>query len=146
MTPPKNSRPPAATSSAGRRLNFWYGALVLIMVLFVARLFWLQIVRHDHYEAAALSDQLKQYSIAPQRGLIEVQNNGGTVPIVLNQELYTLYADPTLVKNAQSDADKLTFITKGDTVSYATQMKTKQTRYVVLARQLSQSQSNKVLA
>src|SRR5665213_2769644 len=98
MRPSQNSRPPAARSSAGRRLAVWYGALVLIMMIFVFRLFWLQIVRHDQYRAAALSDQLKQYSIAPQRGIIEAQEGDSVVPIVLNQELYTLYADPTLVK------------------------------------------------
>src|SRR5579871_1089471 len=136
MTPSKNSRPPAAQGSAGRRLNIWYGALILILMVFVVRLFWMQIIKHDHYEAAALSDQLKQYVIEPQRGIIDVQNNGGTVPIVLNQQLYTLYADPSLIKNSSADADKLTAITKGDSGSYANQMKAKNTRYVVLARQL----------
>ncbi len=146
MRPSQNSRPPAASNSAGRRLAVWYGALILIMMIFVFRLFWLQIVRHDQYRAAALSDQLKQYSIAPQRGIIEAQEGDSVVPIVLNQELYTLYADPTLVKNAVPDAVKLSAITKGSAVIYAEQMKSKNTRYVALAQKLNQNQSNQILA
>ena len=145
MKPPKAS-PSPGSSSAARRLAIWYGALIFILVIFTIRLFYLQIVRHDHYRQAALSDQLKQYSIAPQRGIIEAQSNGSTVAIVLNQQLYTLYADPTLVKNPADGAVKLAAITKGDIASYAKQMGTKNTRYVALAKRLSQSQSAKILA
>lgn len=143
---PGRTSPPPAIPSAGRRLAFWYGVLILILVIFGARLFYLQIIEHDHYRQAALSDQLKQYSIAPQRGIIEAENNGTTVPIVLNQQLYTLYADPTLVKNAAADGERLAEITKGDSTTYTNQMKTKGTRYVVIAKQLSQTQSNQITA
>lgn len=146
MKPVQNSPPPAALGSAGRRLAIWYGALILILAIFMVRLFYMQIIRHDHYRTAALSDQLKQYSIAPQRGIIEAENNGSAVPIVLNQQLYTLYADPTLIKNANDAAVKLAAVTKGDISVYAKEMKTKDTRYVVLAKKLSQDQNKKILA
>src|SRR5437868_4973907 len=81
------------------RLFVWYAAVIFVIAVIILRLFYLQIIRHDHYQRAALNDQLKQYTIAADRGTIEVQTNNGVQPIVLNEKLYTLYADPTLVKN-----------------------------------------------
>jgi hypothetical protein len=49
--------------SANHRIKLWYGALIILLAVFIGRLFYLQIIRHDHYRQAALSDQLKQYSI-----------------------------------------------------------------------------------
>ena len=136
----------AGASSANRRLQCWYGVLILIVwLIFIARLFYLQIIRHDHYHTAALSDQLKQYSIAPQRGIIEAQDGSSVVPIVLNQKLYTLYADPTLVKNA-SQLTPLSWPLSPKAIAnqYNDQMHTKGTRYVVLAKRLSHSQNNQI--
>jgi len=134
-------RPP----SANRRLNILYGLLVLIISIVVVRLFYLQIVRHDHYQQAALSDQLKEYSISAQRGVIEAQEAGSTVPLVLNQRLYTLYADPALVKNIDATANKLAAVTGGSSADYLKLIKTEHTRYVVLAKRLSEVKSGQVL-
>jgi len=134
------------TSSANRRLYWWYGALLLICMIFIARLFYLQVIRHDYYHQAALSDQLKQYTIAPERGIIETQDGNNLVPIVLNQKLYTLYADPSLVKNIAAGAAKLAAITKGDAGQYAKLMHTTDTRYVVLAKRLSEAQNKQITA
>ena len=128
------------------RLNFWYTLLLLIGCIFIARLFYLQVVRHDYYHQQALSDQLKEYSIASQRGIIEAQSNGTAVPIVLNEQLYTLYADPTLVKNAAATAKALAPITSASVSQYTGLVKTSGTRYVILAKKLTQDQSNKILA
>src|SRR5882724_9451211 len=87
-----------------QRSRIVFVTLIIIISIFVVRLFDVQIIRHEHYQAAALSDQLKQYEIPATRGLIEAQEGNGVVPIVLNQELYTLYADPTLVKNSSNVA------------------------------------------
>lgn len=124
----------------------WYGLLILIIAVIVARLFYLQVIRHDYYKQAALSDQLKEYSIAPERGIIEASESGNIVPLVLNQKLYTLYADPTIVKNAQVSASEVAAITHGDVSHYQQLMQTKGTRYVILGKKLSQDQSDKILA
>lgn len=120
--------------------------MLLIITIVIFRLFYMQIIQRDYYHQAALSDQLKQYSIAAERGIIEAHDGDGLVPIVLNQKLYTLYADPTLVKNASDDAAKLVTVTGGDADKYASLMKTKGTRYVVLARRLSEGQNHRILA
>ena len=133
-------------TQAVRRVRIWYGLLILVMVVFVFRLFYVQVIHYSHYKAAALSDQLKQYQIPASRGIIEAHDGNNIVPIVLNQQLYTLYADPTYVKNAEQAAAKIVPIIGGSADQYAKLMQTKNTRYVILAKQLSSSQSDKLLA
>jgi cell division protein FtsI/penicillin-binding protein 2 len=136
----------APKASSNRRLYIWYGVLFFIFAIIITRLFYLQIIRHDYYQKAALNDQQKQYTIAADRGTIDAQQNSGAVPLVLNEKLYTLYADPTLVKHPSSDAQKIAAITKGNANDYATLMKTRDSRYVVLGKRLGQSQMNRIAA
>jgi cell division protein FtsI/penicillin-binding protein 2 len=132
--------------NAANRIRIWYGLLILVVGIFGIRLFYVQVIHYDHYKNAALSDQLKQYQIPATRGIIEAHEGENNVPIVLNQELYTLYADPTFIKNPDQVASKVAGIIGGSTVSYANLMRTKHTRYVVLAKQLSGDQSKQLLA
>ncbi|HVS78983.1 MAG TPA: penicillin-binding protein 2 [Candidatus Saccharimonadales bacterium] len=136
----------AAKASSNRRLYVWYGFLLLVIVIIILRLFYLQIIRHDYYRQQALNDQLKQYSIAAERGIIEAHQGSSVVPLVLNQKLYTLYADPTLVKNASDAASKIAAITHGNTDAYTQLMKTKNTRYVILGKRLSETENNRITA
>jgi cell division protein FtsI/penicillin-binding protein 2 len=129
-----------------KRVRLWYGALILIVAIFGLRLFYLQIIHYSYYRAAALSNQLKQYEIPATRGEIKAYDGDNELPIVLNQQLYTLYADPTLVKHASDDAAKLAPIVGGDTSKLENLLKTKKTRYVVLGKKLSSDQSKQVLA
>lgn len=132
--------------SANLRLKWWYGALLLVLAVMVCRLFYLQIIRHDYYQEQALNDQLKEYSIPAERGIIQAYEAGEVIPIVLNEKLYTLYADPTFIKNPAQDAAKLAAITKEAASKYESLLKTKNTRYVILTKRLSEAQKNQVLA
>lgn len=128
------------------RIRVLYGALMFVMVLVGLRLFYLQIIKHDYYRTAALNDQLKQYQIPAQRGTIEAYSGNTTLPIVLNQQLYVLYADPQYIKNADDAGRKVAQVIGGDEARYAARMKTKGTRYVVLAKKLSPEQSKRLRA
>ena len=130
---------------AVKRMRLWYSCFMAIIVLFGVRLFYVQIIRYDHYKNAALSDQLKQYEIPARRGIIKAHDGDQILPIVLNQKLYTLYADPTYVKNPDAVAQKLGPIV-GNKTDYASLLKAKKTRYVVLAKKISEQQSQKILA
>jgi cell division protein FtsI/penicillin-binding protein 2 len=135
----------SAVAQSVRRIRWWYGVLLLVIIAFGLRLFYVQIIRYDHYHAVALSDQLKQYQVPATRGLIEAYESGATVPIVLNQTLYTLYADPTLVTNPASDADKVAKVIGGSASQYQQDMQISSTRYVVLAKKLTAQQSSQIL-
>jgi cell division protein FtsI/penicillin-binding protein 2 len=128
------------------RVRIWYGGLLLVLVIFGVRLFYIQVIQHGRYEAAALSDQLKQYQIPATRGLIEAHDGNNILPVVLNQELYTLYADPPLLKQPDQAAAKIASIIGGSASQYASLMSTKNTQYVVLAKKLTVQQQTKIVS
>lgn len=129
-----------------RRVRLWYGLILLIVAVFGIRLFYVQIIRHDHYRQAALSDQLKQYQIPAERGIIRAHDANGTVPIVLNQKLYTIYADPTFIKQPELVATSLAAQLGGQPDKYLPQLKETDSRYEVMARRVSKDAKNKILA
>ncbi len=137
-----SARAPAPQNN--RRLSIWYGVLIIILVIFVARLFYLQIIRHDYYRAQALADQLKEYVVPAERGIILAHEGGAVVPLVLNEKLYTLYADPLYINNPAVAAAKVAAVTHGDAPSYEKAMKTSGSRYQILARRLSDDQKKQI--
>ena len=126
------------------RLRIWYILLVAVSIVFIARLFYLQIIKHDYYRSQALGGQLKEYNIPPQRGSIKAYDGTRIVPIVLNENLYTLFADPKFIKSPEEYAAKLIAITGGDVQRYTELMGSKNTRYVVLVKKLSSQQHQKI--
>lgn len=126
------------------RLRIWYGALILVIGIFGVRLFYLQVIQYDYYRAEALNDQMKQYEIPATRGIIRAHEGDAKLPIVLNQQLYTLYADPVYIKKPDEAAAKVAAVTGGDAGKYAEQMKAKDTRYVILAKKLSKQQHEQI--
>lgn len=143
MNRESNSRP--SYWSANRRLHAWYGALMLVGLIIVLRLFYLQVIRHDYYRKAALADQLKQYSIPAERGIISARDSTGVVPIVLNQKLYTIYGDPANVKKPDETAAKVAGILGGNTDNYAGLLKTKNSRYVILAKRVNEDVKKRLI-
>ncbi|MEK7594832.1 MAG: penicillin-binding protein 2 [Patescibacteria group bacterium] len=133
-------------SQAVTRIRIWYGLLILVLAIFGLRLFYIQIIHYNHYRNAALSDQLKQYEIPARRGIIRAHDGAQELPIVLNQQLFTLYADPVYIKHADQAAAKVVSVMGGDASKYEQQMKTKDTRYVILAKKLSREQQDKIVA
>ncbi len=117
------------------RLNIWFGLLVLVFSLFIVRLFYLQIIRHDHYSTAAHQGQYKEYEIPADRGVIEAHDGGSVVPIVLNEEVYTLFADPQYIKDPKSSADAIARVIGGNAGDYEEKMRL-DTRYAILAKKL----------
>lgn len=142
VTNNKNSAAQAVT-----RVRIYYGILLVIVAVFGIRLFYVQVIRYDHYKAAALSDQLKQYEIPATRGSISAYNGNDVLPVVLNEQLYILYADPSLVKKPEQTADKLVQAIGGDRNKYIQQMTAnKKSRYAILGKKLTTDQKKKIAA
>src|SRR5947209_6429121 len=102
MAPPNKND----TVKAVKRVRLWYAALLVVIGVFGLRLFYVQVIEYGHYKTAALSDQLKQYQIPAQRGIIEAHDGNTVLPIVLNQQLYTLFADPVYIKQSEQLSKK----------------------------------------
>lgn len=133
------------SSQAIRRVRIFYALMACVIGVFLVRAFYLQVIRHDYYRRAAQADQLKEYEIPATRGLIEAHNGEGVVPIVLNQALYTVYADPGLVKDPGKVADALAVSLGGSAADYEKKLKTPNTRYVVLGKKVSSDIKSAIL-
>lgn len=129
-----------------RRIEVWYLLIIAVLAIFITRLFYLQIIRHDHYRDRALSSQQKEYVINPDRGTIEMSGSDGTIPVVLNEKLYTMYGDPLIVKNPEKTARALSQVTKTQPEVLVELLKTKGSRYVILAKRLSEEEKSTLTA
>lgn len=118
--------------------------LLLILIAFTVRLFYLQIIKHDEYVAKARDIQVQPLTIMPVRGQIYAKDaSGEIVPLVLNEKVYTLFVDQTMIKNEAKTAEILQKIAGGNLVSgYRDHIKKdSKNRYVVLGRNVSRAQA-----
>lgn len=122
-----------------------FALVALAIGVFWVRAFYLQVIRHEHYVQAAKNDQLKEYEIPAQRGVIRAHNSDEVVPIVLNQKLYTIYADPVLIKDADKVANTLVNVLGGNAADYRKKLTAKDTRYVVLAKKVEDGKRQAIL-
>ena len=105
--------------STALRINVLYVLFATVAIIFGVRLFYIQVVDGSDYSEQALASQQKKYEIPAERGKIYIQDgNDGRVPVVLNQKLKTLYADPRYVDNPEATANALVEITGGDVTQY----------------------------
>src|SRR3990167_529809 len=138
-----NLQAPPRRFSPNNRIQLWFIALAAVLTIFLIRLFYLQVIRHDYYKKAAIQSQLKEYDIKPRRGVIDAHDGSNIVPIVLNEVRYTLFADPKFIDNADKTAELVVGQVGGDASDYAKQMRT-DSRYVVLAKKLTKDQKAKI--
>lgn len=128
-----------------RRVRIIFALVAVLLGIFLVRAFYLQVIRHDHYKRAALTDQLKQQQIPAARGIIQARSGNDIVPIVLNQKLFTVYADPTLVKDAEKTARSLADTFGGSSNDYIEKLKAKDTSYVVIARRVETEKRDEIM-
>lgn len=120
-------------------------ALMLILgVIFIGRLFYVQVIQHGYYEAEAIKEHTSKFVIPAKRGEIYALDGADkTAPLVLNEPAYTVYADPRYVKDEQKTADVLRRIAGGNTLDkFEDSLKNKDRQYVVLARQINKQQAD----
>ena len=117
--------------------------LGLIGVIFVAKLFYIQIIKHETYKTAAIAEQLKKFSIPAERGTISVLSGEQEIPIVLNETRYLLYADPSFIKKPKETAEKLQPLIGGD-VKVLQEKLERQSRYVEIAKKLDETTKVKI--
>lgn len=118
--------------------------LVLIGAVLIGRLFYIQIIKHDYYEAQALAEHTKKFEINAPRGLIYMEDGTETVPVVLNETRYTIYADPQYISDAQATADQLIELIGGDKNDLVEKLSAANTRYVVLAKKFTKEQAERI--
>lgn len=121
--------------------------MVVFMALFVLRLFYLQIIQHEYYTAQANAEQMKQFVLHAKRGEIYVMDGATPSKLVMNETVYTVWADPMQVSDKEAIIDALTQIAGGSTrENFAQYLDVRQSRYQVLATKVSQKQAEMLKA
>ncbi len=143
--PMKNSNHEFNLKALGK-VNLIFFFVILFIGLFIVRLFYVQVIKYSYYKHSALIGQLEQAKIPATRGLIEAHQGNQIMPIVLNQELFTIYADPSLIKNPSTSSSKIAAILGSPSNSYEKLLSTKHSRYIILAKKITQVQSDKIIA
>ncbi|MEI6237251.1 MAG: penicillin-binding protein 2 [Candidatus Saccharibacteria bacterium] len=126
------------------RVAILRGLLIVVGIILIGRLFYIQIIRHEHYQAQALAEHIKKFEINAPRGLIKMQDGSDVVPVVLNEQRYIIFADPNYIENANSTADRLVGLIGGKKEELLKKLATKNSRYVVIAKKLTKEQADRV--
>lgn len=126
----------------GSRTRILAYVCVGIMALFVARLFYLQIIQHDKYEELARQEQVKPFVIKADRGEIYALDNGAPIKIVLNETVYTVFVDPKIATKPNSIVKAVRDIAGGNARPKLEELVRKtETRYQIVATQVTRKQA-----
>jgi cell division protein FtsI/penicillin-binding protein 2 len=121
--------------------------MLFIMAVFIVRLFYLQVIRHEFYVSAAQQEQLRQLVIPAERGEIYAMDAGKPVKIVMNETVYTVFADPKIIKQTQPIINAIQEIAGGNArANLATLLAKKESRYQILATKVSLKQAEMLKA
>lgn len=117
----------------------------IVMVIFALRLFYLQIIKHDYYVNLANQSQIKRLEIPPKRGVIYALDGKEPVPLVMNQIVYTIFADPQVVEDKEKIVEVVRKIAGGNTrADIEDLLNKKDTRYQILATKVTRNQADMI--
>lgn len=115
---------------------------VALMAIFVLRLFYIQVIQHETYVAQADSEHIKQFTLYAKRGEIYTLDNGTPQKLVMNETVYTVWADPTMVTDKDAIVAAINRVAGGNTrENFAKYLDVKRSRYQVLATKVSRTQA-----
>lgn len=129
----------------GSRSRILAGGLFVIATVFVLRLFYLQVIQHDHYVSLAREEQVDSRTLFPTRGEIYMMNGSTPAKAVLNQTVYTLYIDPPSVSQKDKAIETIRSVAGGNTVKdFEKLFDRTDSRYQVIAKRLTRLQAEKI--
>ena len=112
------------------------------MAVFVMRLFYLQVIKHDEYVARAEQEQVKRLTIPASRGLIYAMDGNKPVQLVMNETVYTVFADPQVVADKNKVIEAVRKVAGGTLRSEARELLDRsKSRYEILATKLTIKQA-----
>ncbi len=132
------------TGFSDDRVKLFSIALIILMGLFVLRLFYLQVIMHDEYTQLARAEQQRRLVIPAERGEIYALTHNQPVKLVLNQAVYTIFADPQVVEDKDKVIDVISRVAGGEMVDKAREVlknASDESRYVILAKGVTRKQA-----
>ena len=132
----------ASSAQPHPRIRFLVGFCLLMMGIFVVRLFYMQILQHEKYAELARKDQVKSSEIIARRGEIYAMDGDMPAKIVLNERVYTVFVDPVQVEKPDDIVAAVREVAGGNAVKNITELvRDKPYRYRVVAKNVTQKQA-----
>lgn len=118
---------------------------LVVVAVFIIRLFYLQIIRHNYYVELASSEQLKQRVIPARRGELYALDKGVPVKLVLNQSVYTVFADPKIVEKPEAIVATIEKVAGGNArPNVSGLLAKKDSRYQIIATNVTRAQAEMI--
>ena len=127
-----------------RRIRVLAILCIAVMAIFVVRLFYLQVIEHDKYVALARAEQEKRLVIPAERGEIYLMDDGKPIKTVMNQTVYTMFVDPSIMDDTAGVKSAISEIVGGNTVKGYQDRLDEDTQYVAVAKQVTRTQAELV--
>lgn len=132
----------------GSRSRILASVVLVIAAVFVLRLFYLQVIQHNHYVSLAQQEQVKKERLPATRGEIYALSGDSPVKLVLNETVYTVFVDPAVIIENDS-ADKVEKVMKavagGNVVDdFDTLLDKEDSRYQIIAKRVTRTQAEKI--
>ncbi|MET0979904.1 MAG: penicillin-binding protein 2, partial [Candidatus Saccharimonadales bacterium] len=129
----------------GSRPRLLAMVILVIMAVFVVRLFYLQVIRHDYYVAVARQEQVRPFTLPASRGEIYTMDAGTPTKLVMNETVYTVFADPKIIKNSQPIIDVVQRVAGGNARPNLDKLLAKKdSRYQIMATKVSLKQAEMI--
>ena len=124
------------------RVGFLFSIVLVVSVIFVVQLFVVQVVRHDYYVTQADNEQIKKFTLKAQRGEIYAMDGSDPKPLVMNETVYKVWADPTQVSDKQAVVDTLNSVAGGNVVdNFSALIDKRPSRYQILTKYITRTQA-----
>ena len=121
------------------------GILFLVFFIFAVTLFVIQIIRHDYYLAVTDDQKTTKLTIKATRGQIYIRDRNNFSPLVLNEPVYTIFADPQEIDNKDKVIDLIRKTVPDLVIPENLELlDNKKIQYVVLAKQVSRKDAVKI--
>ena len=131
----------------GSRSRILAAVVLGIVAIFVIRLFYLQIIQHDHYVALATEEQQNRFVIPAKRGEIFAKSGDTPVQLVMNEKVYTVFADPVTISDKAKVVDTMRKIAGGNVrTGFDSLLDKIDTRYQIIATKVTRVQADKIKA
>ena len=135
-------------SLTGSRSKILAGIVLAIAGIFVIRLFFLQVIQHEHYVSLAQIEHVKRERVPAKRGEIYALNGEKPVKIVLNETVYTVFVDPVVILEtgeASAIAKMMKEIAGGNVnEGFEEQLTKEKSRYQIIAKRITRTQADKI--
>ncbi|MFZ1250689.1 MAG: penicillin-binding protein 2 [Candidatus Microsaccharimonas sp.] len=132
----------------GSRSRILAGIVLAVAAIFVVRLFYLQVIQHNYYTELAQVEQVKKYTLHPNRGEVYALNGSTPVKLVLNETIYTVFVDPAvIIKNGNADeVEKVMKAVAGGNLrtNFQDLLIKENSNYQIIATRVTRTQAEKI--